>query len=171
MPKALLTADKQTGSKQSIPRKSCGNNLFHSVGELPLQNTELKERLLDRALRGDKYSSANEESMRNRAQHTHPNGEYFGNSHSFLPHLENSKQSRGSKHSKGSKGSKTSSQSKSASMVEEKIRQYRALESKHSKEFEKVLGASPKEVKRLQKMHSLERLRVIEELERVTRFA
>ncbi len=121
MPKALLTADKQAGSKRSIPRKSCGNNLFHSVGELPLQNTELKERLLERGLRGEKYSSGNEESMRNRAQQTHPNGEYFGNSHSFLPHLDSSKHSKGSKgshHSKGSKGSEGSSQSKSASLVE-----------------------------------------------------
>lgn len=128
IPKALLIEYKQGGSKRTIPRKSYGkgNNLSQSVGELPLQNIELKERLL----RGDKWSSGNEESMRSRAQHAHPNGEYFGNSHSFLPHLDNSKQSGGSKQSRGSqhsKGSKTSSQSKSASLVEVKIKQYRVL--------------------------------------------
>lgn len=122
IPKTLLIEDKQGGSKRTIPRKSYGkgNNLSQSVGELPLQNIELKDRLM----RGDKWSSGNEESMRSQAQHVYPNKEYFGNSHSFLPHLDNSKQSGGSKHSKGSK---TSSQSKSASLVEEKIKQYRAL--------------------------------------------
>ena len=151
MPKALLTGGRQAGSKRSIPRQSCGNALFHSVGELPLQNQELKERLLERALRADKSSSAHEESLRTR-NHCHPNGEYFGTTHSILPHLDNSRHSRGSKHSKrskdskGSKGSQGSLNSKdslkskeslkskasSSSLIQEKMLQYRALESKHS---------------------------------------
>jgi hypothetical protein len=42
MKKGMITGERQTGSKRSIPRKSCKNSLFHSVGELPLQNVELK---------------------------------------------------------------------------------------------------------------------------------
>jgi hypothetical protein len=157
MPKKLLTTGKQSGSKRSIPRHSYGNSLFHSVGELPLQNLELKERLLERAMRGGNCSSAQEESTRTRQQ-KHPNGEYFGTGHSILHHLESSKHS---------KHSKSSSKSKSASLIAKKMKQYLQLEAKHSSELEKIVGASPKEVRRLQKMHSLERLQAMEEVAKV----
>jgi hypothetical protein len=120
---------------------------------------------LERALRGGKSSSSHEESTHTRTHHPHPNGEYFGNSHSFLPHLEVSRGSKGSLGSKGSKGSK----GRAGVLVEERMKQYRALESKHSRELERIVGASPKEVRRLQKMQSLERLHAMEALAKASR--